>query len=310
MRTVQLRARAERLIAKGKVIDPNGQPVAGVAVIIDETKTGTVTDGNGYYVIDVPNVGVHLTFTCLGYKPQTAVVPKSLSLDIYMEEDTLEMDAAVVVGMGHQRKASVIGAISSVSRDALKIPQRNLTNALAGKIAGAVVVQRTGEPGLDNAEFWIRGISSLNSSAPLVLVDGVERSMSDLSIEEIETISVLKDASGDGRLRRTCRQRRRARDHAQGYRPEGDHRREDRERYIEPGEHAQTARRRQLHAPLQRGLRQRILFARADPHGPKPMPIPTSIPMSTGSTSSSRNSPPTRRFRSTYAAVASAPATT
>lgn len=71
MRTVQLRARAERLIAKGKVIDPNGQPVAGVAVIIDETKTGTVTDGNGYYVIDVPNVGVHLTFTCLGYKPQT-----------------------------------------------------------------------------------------------------------------------------------------------------------------------------------------------------------------------------------------------
>lgn len=188
-------ARAERLIAKGKVIDPNGQPVAGVAVIIDETKTGTVTDGNGYYVIDVPNVGVHLTFTCLGYKPQTAVVPKSLSLDIYMEEDTLEMDAAVVVGMGHQRKASVIGAISSVSRDALKIPQRNLTNALAGKIAGAVVVQRTGEPGLDNAEFWIRGISSLNSSAPLVLVDGVERSMSDLSIEEIETISVLKDAS-------------------------------------------------------------------------------------------------------------------
>lgn len=188
-------ARAERLIAKGKVIDPNGQPVAGVAVIIDETKTGTVTDGNGYYMIDVPNVGVHLTFTCLGYKPQTAVVPKSLSLDIYMEEDTLEMDAAVVVGMGHQRKASVIGAISSVSRDALKIPQRNLTNALAGKIAGAVVVQRTGEPGLDNAEFWIRGISSLNSSAPLVLVDGVERSMSDLSIEEIETISVLKDAS-------------------------------------------------------------------------------------------------------------------
>ena len=188
-------ARAERLIAKGKVIDPNGQPVAGVAVIIDETKTGTVTDGNGYYVIDVPNVGVHLTFTCLGYKPQTAVVPKSLSLDIYMEEDTLEMDAAGVVGMGHQRKASVIGAISSVSRDALKIPQRNLTNALAGKIAGAVVVQRTGEPGLDNAEFWIRGISSLNSSAPLVLVDGVERSMSDLSIEEIETISVLKDAS-------------------------------------------------------------------------------------------------------------------
>lgn len=85
-------ARAERQIVKGKVIDPNGQPVAGVAVIIDETKTGTVTDGNGYYVIDVPNPGVHLTFTCLGYKSQTVVVPKSLSLDIFLEEDTLETD--------------------------------------------------------------------------------------------------------------------------------------------------------------------------------------------------------------------------
>lgn len=183
------------LVLKGKVIDGSGQPVPGAAVMIKGTNTGTVTDINGYYFIEVPSIGTALEFSALGYKTQDAVAPKSLALDIFLEEDTLEMEEAVVVGMGHQRKASVIGAISSVVKDELQIPQRNLTNALAGKVAGAVVVQRTGEPGMDNAEFWIRGISSLNSSAPLVLVDGVEREMSDLAIEEIESISILKDAS-------------------------------------------------------------------------------------------------------------------
>ena len=148
------------LVVKGKVIDSSGQPVPGVGVLIKGTVNGTVTDMNGYYVIQVPSAGVVLEFSSLG--------PKSLALDIFLEDDTLEMEEAVVVGMGHQRKASVIGAISSVVKDELQIPQRNLTNALAGKVAGAVVVQRTGEPGMDNAEFWIRGISSLNSSAPLV----------------------------------------------------------------------------------------------------------------------------------------------
>lgn len=183
------------LVVKGKVIDSSGQPVPGVAVMIQGTKIGTQTDLDGYYVINVPSMDVKLEFSGLGYKTQVQAVPKSLALDIFMQDDTQELDQAVVVGMGHQRKASVIGAISSVVKDELEVPQRNLTNALAGKVAGAVVVQRTGEPGMDNAEFWIRGISSLNSSAPLILVDGVERDMSNLAIEEIESISVLKDAS-------------------------------------------------------------------------------------------------------------------
>lgn len=185
----------DKVTVKGKVIDSSGQPVPGIAVVISGTQTGTMTDINGYYVIDVPGIGTKLEFSSLGYKTQEAVVPKSLALDIFIQEETLEMDEAVVVGMGHQRKASVIGAISAVAKDELEVPQRNLTNALAGKIAGAVVVQRTGEPGMDNAEFWIRGISSLNSSSPLILVDGVERDMSNLAIEEIESISILKDAS-------------------------------------------------------------------------------------------------------------------
>ena len=187
----------QSLTCRGTVRDRSGQPMPGVAVLIKGTQVGSMTDINGYYVVDVPSVGTELEFLCMGYKTQVQKVPKSLNLDVFLDEDTLEMEEAVVVGMGYQRKASVIGAISAVKNDELQIPQRNLTNALAGKVAGAVVVQRSGEPGLDNAEFWIRGIStfSTSNSTPLVLVDGVERSMSDLAIEEIESISVLKDAS-------------------------------------------------------------------------------------------------------------------
>jgi len=180
---------------KGKVLDKDGIALPGVAVIIQGTNVATMTDINGYYILDVPEAGIKVDFTCLGFKTQTVEVPTSFSLDVFLEVDALEMDEAVVVGMGRQRKISVIGAVNAIDNKEITLPTRNLTNALAGKVAGAVIVQRTGEPGMDNAEFWIRGISSLNSSAPLVLVDGVERSMSSLAIDEIESISVLKDAS-------------------------------------------------------------------------------------------------------------------
>lgn len=181
---------------RGKVLDRDGQPIPGAVVLVQGTSVTGVTDFNGYYFVEA-KAGDQIEFSCLGFKTTILTAPKNLSLDAYLDEDTLEMEEAVVVGMGTQRKVSVIGAVSAVKNDELQIPQRNLTNALAGKIAGAVVVQRSGEPGLDNAEFWIRGIStfSTSNSTPLILVDGVERSMSDLSIEEIESISVLKDAA-------------------------------------------------------------------------------------------------------------------
>lgn len=184
-----------KLNVRGTVIDRDGNPIPGVAVMIEGTQIGVMTDINGYYVIDIPSKDVKLLFSSIGFKDQINPVPSNLSLDVYMDIDANILDEAVVVGMGTQRRASVIGSISSVGVDELTIPQRNLTNALAGKVSGAVVVQRTGEPGMDNAEFWIRGISSLNSSAPLILVDGVERSMDDLAIEEIESVSLLKDAA-------------------------------------------------------------------------------------------------------------------
>lgn len=139
-------AEQDELIVRGKVMDVSGKPIAGVSVVVSGTTTGTVTDANGYYEIEVPSLDSKLDFSFLGYKPQQQAVPRRLALEVVLEEDTVEMEAAVVVGMGHQRKASVIGAISSVAKDELMIPNRNLTNSLAGKIAGAVVVQHSGEP--------------------------------------------------------------------------------------------------------------------------------------------------------------------
>lgn len=180
---------------QGKVLDRDGVPIPGVAIIVTGTNNTAISNLDGFFSVDVPEVGVEVEFSCFGFVPQKIKVPKNLSANVFLDVQTMELDQSVVVGMGKQRKVSVVGAVNALNKDELLVPTRNLTNALAGKVAGAVVVQRSGEPGLDNSEFWIRGISSLNSSSPMVLVDGVERSMSDLAIEEIESISVLKDAS-------------------------------------------------------------------------------------------------------------------
>lgn len=180
---------------RGTITDLAGQGLPGVNVVVKGTTNGVISDINGYYVINA-NQGNILQFTYIGFKAQEIQIGKSQSLNLVMHEDVTELEETVIVGMGKQRKASVIGSISSTSTESLRIPQRSLTSALSGKIAGAVVVQRSGEPGQDNADFWVRGISSFGSNQkPLVLVDGVERDMSDLSIEEVESVSILKDAS-------------------------------------------------------------------------------------------------------------------
>lgn len=182
---------------KGKIIDVNGQPLIGVTVMIKGTSSGVITDIDGYYIINA-SPGETLVFSYLGFKTQEIVIPSSLTVDVVMEEDVQSLDEVVVVGMGTQRKASVIGSISSVSVDELKTPARSLTNALAGRMAGVVAVQRSGEPGYDNSDFWIRGISTFGDNrTPLVLIDGVERkdAMANLDPEEIESVSILKDAA-------------------------------------------------------------------------------------------------------------------
>lgn len=181
--------------AKGKIIDEQGLPLIGVTVSIKGTTIGAMSDIDGYYFIDAKE-GQTLVFTYVGYKTLEKTVPASLTVDVIMNEDIKDLDEIVVVGMGKQRKASVIGSISTVQVAELKTASRSLTNSLAGRMAGVVAVQRSGEPGYDNANFWIRGISTFGENkTPLILVDGVERSMDNLDPEEIESVSILKDAS-------------------------------------------------------------------------------------------------------------------
>lgn len=179
---------------KGQVLDSNGEPLIGVGVRNLAASTGVITDIDGFYAIGASQGDV-LEFSYIGYKTVRRKV-EDFSISIVMEEDVEALDEVVVVGMGTQRKASVIGSISSVKMADLKVPSRSLENALIGRMSGVIGVQRSGEPGYDTSSFWIRGISTFGANqSPLILVDGVERSMTNISPEEIESVSILKDAS-------------------------------------------------------------------------------------------------------------------
>ena len=134
--------------------------------------------------------------SCMGYVTVESRFARSSDWFVTMEEDAQMLDDVVVVGYGVQKKESVVGAISQVGSEALSNSgTTNITNALAGKLSGVLTFQNSGAPGESDAEIFVRGISSWNGSAPLVMVDGVERSFSELDPNEVETISVLKDAS-------------------------------------------------------------------------------------------------------------------
>ena len=148
------------------------------------------------YEIFVTKKSVVLKFTYIGFK--TSEIRTNASTNIYdvtLEEQVNELEETVIVGYGTQRKISNIGAQSSMKMEDIKTPSASLTTTLAGRLAGVVAVQRTGEPGKDAADIWIRGISTPNTSSPLVLVDGVERSFNDIDPEDIESLTTLKDAS-------------------------------------------------------------------------------------------------------------------
>ncbi len=180
----------------GVVLDSTGQTIPGVSVRIRGSDTGTVTDSKGTFSINVPSEQTVLRFSFMGYVSQDVVVGKHASLRIILKEDLKTLDQVVVVGYGTQKKASVVGAITMVNNAALvKSGTQSISNAITGKLSGVLTIQQTGEPGSDNSEIVIRGVSSWNGSSPLTLVDGVERDFKDLDPSEINSVSVLKDAS-------------------------------------------------------------------------------------------------------------------
>ena len=185
---------AQNLRVTGKVLDELGEGLIGAGVVVKGTTNGTITDLDGNFSITVPR-GTTLEISCVGYATQEVEVTGQ-TLTINMVPDSRALEEAVVIAYGQQKKVTITGAVSAVSGEGLlKAPVANVANAPQGNLPGVSAVQASGMPGADEPVIRIRGVGSLNSAEPLVLVDGVERSFSQLDANEIESISVLKDAS-------------------------------------------------------------------------------------------------------------------
>jgi len=179
----------------GIVKDEKGEAIIGANIIIVGTKTGTITDLKGNFTLDAIE-GSQLKISYIGYEAQIVNMLREKALMIVLNPDTKKLEEVVVVGYGIQKKESVVGSISQVKGESLlNSGSKTMTNALSGMIPGLVVTQNNGQPGKDNASILIRGRSSWSDGSPLVLVDGIERSMNEIDPNEVQTLTVLKDAS-------------------------------------------------------------------------------------------------------------------
>lgn len=184
-------------VLNGRVVNEAGEPIAGASVYIKGTSRGASTDLNGRFIIEIDATTDSLVVTSVGYKAKTIAVGNAREMTVTLELDLEQqkIEEIVIVGFGKQKKITTVGAQSSVNAEELKMPVANLTNLIAGRVAGIIGVQRSGEPGFDNSEIYIRGISTFTSSSPLVLVDGIERAFNNVDPEDIENFTILKDAS-------------------------------------------------------------------------------------------------------------------
>jgi len=183
----------------GTVSDNFGDVLPGVAVIVRGTNVGSTTDGNGEFTITVSSDTSVLQFRFIGYRMQEIVVGNRRVIAVTLQEEAAELGEVVVVAFGTQKKESVIGSISTVNVKDLKVPTSNLTTALAGNMSGVIAYQRSGEPGQDNADFFVRGITTFGTNTnPLILIDGIELTTTDLARlrpDDIASFSILKDAT-------------------------------------------------------------------------------------------------------------------
>lgn len=188
---------AAKIRVSGTVKDRLGGIIIGVTIRVPGTTTGTVTNAEGFYSIEVEPTDT-LEFSFVGYETQKFSVRNRMDLNVVLEAKEGGLNEVVVVGFGAQKKVSLVGAQSTVRPQELKLPARSLMNSLGGRLAGIVSVQRSGEPGYDGADIYIRGISTFSSSpqGPLIIVDGVpDRTITDIDPEDIESFTILKDAS-------------------------------------------------------------------------------------------------------------------
>ncbi len=180
----------------GRVLDPGGEPLIGAAVLLSGTTSGDVTDINGAFSLKVPAGPVTLEISCLGYNGATVTVPAAQSqISVVLEEDKMVLDETVVIGYGTQKKVNLTGAVAVVeSKELEDRTAHNLNNMLQGAVAGLNITTSAGNPG-SSGSLNIRGITSINSADPLVLIDGVEEDISRVNPNDVANISVIKDAS-------------------------------------------------------------------------------------------------------------------
>ncbi|HBX21692.1 MAG TPA: SusC/RagA family TonB-linked outer membrane protein [Porphyromonadaceae bacterium] len=190
----------QKVKVTGRVVDQDGFPMPGVMVAVKERKgVGVATDSEGKYTLEC-DANETLVFSFIGF---TSFEEKAKSLNdvtVTLKEDVVSLDEVQVVAFGKQKKESVVGSITTITPGELRVPSSNLTTAFAGRMAGVIAYQRSGEPGLDNAEFFIRGVTTFGTGKrdPLILIDGIEMESTDLArlnVDDIASFSVMKDAN-------------------------------------------------------------------------------------------------------------------
>ncbi len=180
----------------GRVTDDVGETLPGVTVMVRGTSTGTVTDLDGRYELLAPAPDAILVFSFIGMASQEVSLQGRNVVDVVLSRAVTDLDEVVVVGYGTQRRESMVAAISTISsKEIVQSPTSNLSAGLAGRMPGLTIMLKDGELGRENIQTFIRGTATTNNAAPLILVDGVEREISTLNMHDIESISILKDAS-------------------------------------------------------------------------------------------------------------------
>lgn len=180
---------------KGIIVDEKGEAIIGANIMIEGSSFGTITDFDGNFKLDAP-VNATITVSYIGYMPEKFKENGQSSYTIVLKEDTKTLEEVVVIGYGTQKKVNLTGSVSMVTaEDIAARPVSSVTSGLQGMLPGVTIVNSTGQPGADNTSIRVRGLGTIGNANPLILIDGVEGDMSTLNPEDIQSISVLKDAA-------------------------------------------------------------------------------------------------------------------
>ena len=199
MQAFSLYAQNRTLKVQGVVTDSKGETLVGAMVYVQGTSNGAMTDAQGRYTVSGVQPNATLVASLMGYEETTVPVDGRTAIDFVLKDDALVLDEAVAIGYGSQRKLTLTGSVTTTTGDALvKSSSVNMSQGLAGRLSGVIVNNRSGEPGRDDAVMYIRGRSTLGTNTPLIIIDGVpgrNEEFGRLTGEEIESVTVLKDAS-------------------------------------------------------------------------------------------------------------------